>query len=291
METTPHVQLHIVEVAFGERPFEVTEGNNPNHLQLRTNDELWHKENALNLLAQRLPPTAKYIAWCDSDVHFKSKPLEWALEAIHALQHHQVIQLWDKALDLDIHGNPMHVHRGFVSSWRAGLPFSRQYGGWHPGYGWAYTRDAWNQLGGLFEYGILGAGDDHMAKMLIGRPVTDTVPTNLHPNYALLVDVWRENAKGIKLDLGYLPLTIEHYYHGSKADRKYWGRWEILKACPEQKCTGANCKSKDKHQEPFDPIRDLKRDIQGLWQLTDVKLHVRDGIRAYMRGRDEDSNG
>jgi hypothetical protein len=42
--------LHVAEVAFGGRPFEVTEPANPNHLQLRTNVELWHKENALNLL-------------------------------------------------------------------------------------------------------------------------------------------------------------------------------------------------------------------------------------------------
>ena len=57
--------LHVAEVAFGGRPFEVTVPNNPNHLQLRTNFELWHKENALNLLisnALRQYPEAKYFA-------------------------------------------------------------------------------------------------------------------------------------------------------------------------------------------------------------------------------------
>ncbi len=291
MESTPHVVLHIVEIAFGERAFEVTDECNPNHLQLRTHDELWHKENALNLLAQRLPDDAKYIAWLDSDIHFKSNPTGWALDAIHQLQHHHVIQMFDKALDLDVHGNVMHMHRGFVSSWKATLPFTRQYGGWHPGYGWAFTRSAWNMCGGLFEYAILGAGDDHMAKMLIGRPVEDTVPSNMHPNYKELVSAWRDHAKAVKLDIGFLPVTIEHYYHGAKANRKYWRRWDILRACPEDKgCKGDKCKMKDKHLPAFDPILDLKKDIQGLWQLTDRNLHVRDGIRGYTRQRNEDAN-
>jgi len=47
--------LHVAEVAFGGRPFEVTEPGNPNHLQLRTGFELWHKENALNLLIANGP--------------------------------------------------------------------------------------------------------------------------------------------------------------------------------------------------------------------------------------------
>jgi hypothetical protein len=46
--------LYTAEVAFGERHFEVTEAGNPRHLQLRTTSEIWHKENALNLLIQRL---------------------------------------------------------------------------------------------------------------------------------------------------------------------------------------------------------------------------------------------
>lgn len=281
-DKTPHVITYVVEVAFGDRPYHVTERGNPRHLQLRTLNELWHKENALNLLAQRLPRNWKYCAWIDSDVAFDSNPNGWAKETIELLQHYQIVQLFHQALDLDIHDNVMHVHRGFVSSWKAGLPFTRQYGGWHPGYGWAYTRDAWNGIGGLIDWGILGAGDDHMAKMLIGRDVGDTVPRGLHPNYSMLVENWRDNAvAATKLDIGFLNTTIKHYYHGAKAKRKYWERWEILKdKCPKTK----------QPREAFDPLRDIKRDWQGLWQLTDRKLWLRDGCREYMKSRDEDSN-
>src|SRR3977135_4084048 len=65
--------LHVAEVAFGGRPFEVTDADNPQHLQLRTAFEIWHKENALNLLIAdviREYSGAKYFAWVDADVQF-----------------------------------------------------------------------------------------------------------------------------------------------------------------------------------------------------------------------------
>ena len=39
------VNLFVVEGAFGEREFEVTDPSNPWHIQIRTESELWHKEN------------------------------------------------------------------------------------------------------------------------------------------------------------------------------------------------------------------------------------------------------
>jgi hypothetical protein len=59
--------------------------------------------------------------------------------------------------------------------------------------------------------------------------------------------------------------------HGSTINRAYNQRWKLLGR------TG------------FDPDLDLKRDWQGLWQLTDHNPELRDGLRAYARLRDEDS--
>ena len=47
--------LTTVECAFRDRPFEITEPDNRFHIQVRTNDDLWHKENLLNLGISRLP--------------------------------------------------------------------------------------------------------------------------------------------------------------------------------------------------------------------------------------------
>src|SRR5208282_5642845 len=61
------VILYTVEMAYGDRAFAVTDANNPRHLQLRSNHELWHKENLINLGVARLPATWKYLAWIDAD--------------------------------------------------------------------------------------------------------------------------------------------------------------------------------------------------------------------------------
>jgi hypothetical protein len=45
----PNVVPVPVELAYGDRPFEVTEADFPNVLQLRTECELWHKENLINV--------------------------------------------------------------------------------------------------------------------------------------------------------------------------------------------------------------------------------------------------
>src|SRR6476659_5308103 len=47
------VHIITVESQLGQRPFMVTEAGNPNHVQVRTIEELWHKENMINLGANR----------------------------------------------------------------------------------------------------------------------------------------------------------------------------------------------------------------------------------------------
>ncbi len=61
-----------------------------------------------------------------------------------------------------------------------------------------------------------------------------------------------------------------HYFHGAKKNRGYYNRSAML------------------WDHQFDPAKDLKRDWQGMWQLTDQKIGLRDDLRAYFRSRDED---
>ena len=58
---------------------------------------------------------------------------------------------------------------------------------------------------------------------------------------------------------------------GAKRNRSYDQRWKFLA------------------QSGYDPQLDLKRDWQGLYQLTDRSATLRDGIRQYARMRNEDS--
>ncbi len=261
--------LVTVEAAFGNRPHVITRPDNPYHVQLRTSSELWHKENMINLGIQRLPENWEYVAWIDADVQFARH--DWVNETLNQLQHFHVVQMFSKANDLDPDYEPFQRHIGFVYSYMHGLASRNDYSNWHPGFAWAARREAINHLGGLIDYAILGAADRHMAHALIGR-VRQTIHSKLNQNYKNWLHIWEARAeKHIQRNIGYVPGVIQHYWHGKKRDRRYAERWHILV------------------DNKYDPMLDLKHDHQGLWQLTDHNINLRDDLRGYFRARDEDS--
>lgn len=272
--------LYTVELALGERPFEVTTPDNPRHLQLRSAHQLWHKENQLNLLAQRLPPEARYIAILDADTSFVRS--DWALETCQQLQHHPVVQMWSHAIDLGPQHQPIGEFQSFAYAHNTGAPLPRLVnakrgaytaGGhlWHPGYAWAFRRDVLSALGGLGDIGILGSSDHHMACAFVGR-VHESVHGSMSAAYKRYWQRWQERArKVVDGDLGYVEGTLLHNWHGSKKSRQYVERWQTLV----------------KHA--FDPETDILRDMQGLWQFAGNKPRLRDDIRRYFQQRNEDS--
>ncbi len=265
--------LWTVEVAFGDRPFEVTEAGNPFHLQLRTFDEIWQKEAALDLLIQRLPLDWQYVSILDADISFNRS--DWIEETVHLLQHYEVVQMFSHAVDLDPNYDIIKSHTGFMWSYfnnNMHVPKDhswKKYGTWHSGYGWSYTRNAIDTMGGLIDFAILGAGDRHMATGLLGV-IEDSVPPDISPRYLQELLTWQDHAKLLKKDVGYLPGTINHFFHGSKRNRFYEKRWQILT------------------HNKYDPDTDIKKDWQGLPVLVGNKPRLRDQIRAYFRDRNED---
>ncbi len=271
------VDLYLVECAFGDRPFVVSDPDNPRHLRVRSTHELWHKENMINLGIQniiKLSPDAEYIAWIDADVEFVRK--DWAMETIQQLQHHQVIQLWQEAIDLGPSGQFMQKHDSFCYAFIRDRIRGPNYGKfWHTGYAWAARRETLDKVGGLFDMAILGSSDHNMAKAMIGIAET-SVHGKMHPNFLKHLRYWQHRAlKHIRKDLGFVAGIILHGWHGSKVNRGYVDRWKILV------------------NNQYDPETDIVKDTQGLWQLTDDdserSILLRDQIRAYFRQRNEDS--
>jgi len=112
----PNIHLVVVELAYGDRPFEVTGGRDTD-VQLRTSGELWHKEQLINLGVQRFPAGWKYGAYVDGDFHFSRYDL--ALETIHQLQHHDFVQMFSSYADLtgETYGTgqrPLRTNNGFA---------------------------------------------------------------------------------------------------------------------------------------------------------------------------------
>jgi hypothetical protein len=267
------VRLLTVELAFGNRPHEVTSPGNPFHLQLRTDQELWHKENLLNLGIARLPADWQYVAWIDADIEFL-RP-DWALETVHQLQHHQVVQMWTDAIDRGPHGEVIQSHHSFGAYLAEGKPISptwKQYFNFgHPGFAWAARREAIDATGGLLDRAILGSADHHMSWALIGQ-AQKTIPPGVHPNYRAMVMRWQDRAKALHQDVGVVPGTMMHSWHGRKTDRAYVDRWGIL------------------IRNQYDPDNDVFPDHQGVLQLEPSLVQLRNDIRRYFRARREDAN-
>jgi hypothetical protein len=145
----------------------------------------------------------------------------------------------------------------------------------HPGYAWAINRSAYDKIGGLYAESILGSGDNLMAYSFIGR-WEDSIDSNVTEGYKRSVQIYQDRCeRHIRRDIGYLPGSIIHEWHGKKKTRYYDSRWKILV------------------RNKFDPYMDLKRDYQGLYQLEDHgdgrSIALRDDIRSYFRARLEDS--
>lgn len=283
------------------------------YIGLHTPEEIWLKENAINIGVQHLPNNWQQVCWLDSDVHFL-RP-NWVGECIHKLQHYAFLQMFSHARDLGPnyemlpesypHANGM----GFVSAWQAGhlkttlspeiladlktigtdikkltddftklqadledpYPGKRIF----PGLAWACTRQAWEDVGGLFDAAIWGGGDWHMSHALIEK-TENMMRNDLHRNYKKLVNQWYQRCRtNIRRNVGVMEGSILHHWHGKKVGRGYNTKHEILA------------------KFGFDPLRHLKRDSSGLWALHDDRstafVQIRDMMRIVAKERNEDS--
>jgi hypothetical protein len=221
-----HVKLYIVELAYKNQKFMITDAKNPKHLQLRSEVPLWHKENMINLGVQKLlPSNYKAFAWIDADLEFES--CTWAQDTLKILNGTKdIVQIFSHALDMNREELTM---RNFNS---AGYQFTKQFpfcgkgdNFWHPGFAWAITRKAYEKIGGLYELGILGSGDNIMMFSLIGHGLK-SINKESTEQYKDSIVLYEQKIKNLRF--GYVPGVIRHYFHGTKANRKYTERWQIL---------------------------------------------------------------
>jgi len=272
----PNIRVYTVELAFADRDHKVVEHSHVEHsnhtyIQLRSDQELWHKENLINLGVSRLPIDWEYVAWIDADIAFNNE--DWVMETIEQLQHYPVVQMFQTAIDLGPDGRALQIHSGFAyqySKYEIYNKDDKHYENWHPGYAWAVTRDMWNLMGGVIDISILGAADNHMAHAFIGK-IDVTLNLNLTEEYKSMIRHFQEKIKSQIGHIGYVNGNIVHYWHGKKANRRYHERWSILV------------------NNNYNPISDIKRDWQGIITLNDNKSKLKRDIQNYFILRNEDS--
>lgn len=269
------VTLWTIELQLGNRAFQITCPENPHHIQLRHWDELWHKENALNIAISRLPYDWRYVAWVDADIKFCSS--DWVDECLNQLQVYQIVQMFETAVDLGPTGQSLAVHNSFMSCYlkNGAIHPEKAYHEFHPGFAWAARREAIDAMGGLLDRVILGSGDRAMALAFVGKAALASHVDTTSDYQKYILDFQAKCERSIRRDVGVMPGTILHSWHGRKKDRGYWSRWQVL------------------IDNEFKPYEDLKRNSYGVFQLHDDGserfMRLRDEIRAYMKSRNEDS--
>jgi len=279
----PNVAVTLVECAYGGRGYELADlaGDRVTHVPVRAYTMAWNKENLINIGVSRLPASADFIGVFDADVAFRKSG--WAAETIAALDLYPVAQPWRTAYDLGPNDEHIQAHVSFASLYHSGKPavasgskFWKFDGGAyeyaHPGFAWAWRRRALDLIGGLFENAGMGSGDHVMALALIDA-AERSFPGAISAAYQGAVTTWQARAlTHVNRKIGFVPGTIEHSFHGSKARRAYVDRWDMFL------------------EHGFNPSTDLKRNTFGVIEFAGNKPALEQAFDRYLRSREEDGN-
>lgn len=268
-EEEGNVNLFVVEMIYTNQKFIVTSKNNKNHLQLKTDIPIWHKENMVNLAVKYLlPPNYKAFAWIDADIEFENN--YWALDTLKILNGcKDVVQLFSHCIDMSNDHTNMSIFNSFGYSFNKNKKFTTMgLDYWHPGYAWAITRKAYEKIGGLYDKGVLGSGDNIMALSFINRCKS---MNNINYGDDYNNSMLEYQTISHTLRLGYVPGVIRHHYHGSKKNRNYTERWKILM------------------KYKFSPTEHLAYDNQGILIPTNsFPQGFKEDIMNYFNERKED---
>jgi hypothetical protein len=284
-------QLYVVELALRDRHFQITSYNNPNHIQLRTDSELFSKENLINIGIRHLPQNWLYAGYVDCD--FMMTRSDWVYETLHQLQHFSWVQIFSSYSDLAqnytlfrtmpsfqfVHHDPdtakrilrvpgqdNQIDNYYLTSSKEFKPIIGATGG-----AWTWRREAYNAVGGLLDFCILGSADFHMAFALNNKINWASENTRCTPQYIEALKRWADKAKQFEYKVGYIENHAIHSFHGSKVNRNYGTRWEILQ------------------RFDYNPLTDIDYDDNGVLKFTGNKPGLEAAIRNYFRLRKEDS--
>ena len=225
MEKEPNIILYLVELVYGDQEFVITSADNKNHLQLKGEIPLWHKENMVNLgVKYLLPNDWKAFAWIDMDIEFEST--HWALDTLKLLNDGKdFVQLFSHCVDITFNEEIINNFNGFGYQFCKNFKKGVGVNYWHPGFAWACNRKAYDKMDGIYQEGILGSGDNTMCHGFI-KKAPESLKSGVSQKYIDFVKNLQNKMDGIKL--GYIDGTIRHYFHGKKENRHYYEKDDIL---------------------------------------------------------------
>lgn len=180
---------------------------------------LWQKEALLNVALSLVPKQYNAIAWIDADLDFTNP--DWVAQSEQALTTSDVIQPFHEAVWTQEDGS---VERRTPSCIITGL--DRKFHG-HPGFAWAVRREVLERAGGLYPYCLLGNADTLMALSFLRTPLWQRCKEALGTNHSEY-ERWQLSIG--QVSTGFVWGQLWHEYHGSRENRRYNERIEIVKS-------------------------------------------------------------
>jgi len=265
------VELHTIELAFGDRPFELPD--RPSIIHVRGNDGnlLWQKEALLNFLIEKLPADIDAVCWIDADLIFHNP--HWVEHTKRSLSRLQVVQLFQDCWQEFPDGQLSRIKPSTGYAYAHNSADFTNFGITHPGFAWAGRID-WLREVGLLETHVVGGGDSLMIKGFTNCDLH--VDDWINPEWTRTVEDWTGRTfDRVQGAFGYVPGAITHMYHGSRKNRLYNERWRYLT------------------EHDFDPATDVEIDENGLLAWTDSahlnKPTMIELVRGYFAERREDA--
>jgi hypothetical protein len=273
-------------------------------IQITGENRIWQKERLLNIGISKLPRHVEYVAWIDCDIVFENS--DWSESAksmlgsgVRLVQPFEMVshlpkdvpfgrisprycretyplfsqQSLARAFFNGVFGSdwashprvgPMQMENGVTPS---NLSDTRP----APGFAWAGHRKALEHFG-LYDKCILGGGDAALGYASIGMPF-EHERGRYSPHHARHYYNWSNRFnKYAKQEIGFLPGTIYHLWHGSMKDRDYVNRQRILV------------------EYDYNPRSDIKIADTGAWEWTNHKTGLSAKVEQYFYLRNEDGS-
>lgn len=280
--------LLVIECAFEDRQFEVPEDLCDILVHRRTSTVMWQKERLLNIALDYLPSDCDKVAWLDADVIFENS--RWVEETAKRLESHCVVQPYKSAHWLRkgeqsippgrrIRGNgegewmpSMGYAMSRLKNWKRALNNYFSHG--HVGHAWAIRREVLERHG-FYDAQVLGNGDLVMAHAMYGNEAfwegRHWQRTRTTDAMLVHMEEWgRPFFHDVQASVYFTPGRLYHLWHGSKEDRLYNQRLDVLKNCE------------------FDPYKDMVLEHNGCWGWATHRPELHAWARDYFHIRREE---
>jgi glycosyltransferase involved in cell wall biosynthesis len=186
------------------------------------NKKIWSKEILINKIVEKID--TDYILWIDGDIIYED--LSWLNNLDDVIGDNDFVQLFETINYLGENDEVLESHRSIASDKSNNVDHLLSKG-YKPGGSWM-TRTRLLKTKPLFEKMLVGGGDTILAYALFGVEEGWTLRKVKEGSNEVYEGAKKWIADFGKKKIGYLPVMINHLYHGDLKDRNYNDRYVKL---------------------------------------------------------------